>query len=212
MKKKLLLADSSATMAKIIKLALSNYQQPELEAVATLEQLQEKLRSEACAALIIDAGFAQTDEAEKLWPLLGNTPVLALLGSFQPLASSLAQLAQKNKVCLLNKPFSPQELVTALQQLGLLLNEQSEAKTPPRIPPQGKESKTVLSSDSMAELGINKDEWLSKILPLLKEELAELVQVYVQEYCEKHFKTLAREILTGELHKLADERARLSME
>lgn len=42
----------------------------------------------------------------------------------------------------------------------------------------------------------------------LREELAPLVRKAVQEYCDKHFPELAREIITNEIRRLADEKTR----
>lgn len=47
------------------------------------------------------------------------------------------------------------------------------------------------------------------IEPFLREELAALVKQTVLEYCDRHFSRIAREIISDELKKLTDERARL---
>jgi CheY-like chemotaxis protein len=47
-----------------------------------------------------------------------------------------------------------------------------------------------------------------QLLPLLEEMLPALVRQAVEDYCNRHFKTLAREIIAGELRRLADEKAR----
>ncbi len=42
----------------------------------------------------------------------------------------------------------------------------------------------------------------------LEDKLPALVRAAVEDYCERHFKSLAREIIAGELRRLADEKAR----
>ena len=51
-------------------------------------------------------------------------------------------------------------------------------------------------------------ELLAALGPLLEEQLPELVREAVLAYCERHFKSLAREIIATELRRLADEKAR----
>ncbi len=41
-----------------------------------------------------------------------------------------------------------------------------------------------------------------------REEVAQMVRQAVEEYCQKHFPALAREIITAELRRLAEDRAR----
>ncbi|MFW7380964.1 MAG: response regulator [Oligoflexus sp.] len=48
--------------------------------------------------------------------------------------------------------------------------------------------------------------------PFLREELAALVRQTVIEYCDRHFSRVAREILSDEIKKLTDEKARLLMD
>ncbi len=43
---------------------------------------------------------------------------------------------------------------------------------------------------------------------LIKESLPNLVDRAVQRYCVENFKGVAREVLTNELRRLADEKAR----
>ncbi len=52
--------------------------------------------------------------------------------------------------------------------------------------------------------GIDDDE----LLALLDERLPALARQAIEDYCERHFKSLAREIIAAELRRLADEKAR----
>jgi CheY-like chemotaxis protein len=49
---------------------------------------------------------------------------------------------------------------------------------------------------------------LDELRELVGAELPDLVRRAVVEYCERHFKGLAREVIAAELRRLADERAR----
>ena len=49
---------------------------------------------------------------------------------------------------------------------------------------------------------------LSELLDLIRGELPALVSLAVQEYCEKHFAALAREVISAELRKLMEEKSR----
>jgi hypothetical protein len=42
----------------------------------------------------------------------------------------------------------------------------------------------------------------------LTRDLPELVRRVVEDYCDRHFKSLAREFIASELRRLADEKAR----
>jgi CheY-like chemotaxis protein len=44
--------------------------------------------------------------------------------------------------------------------------------------------------------------------PLIKDELAALVKQAVEEYCQNHFNSLVKEVITAEIRRLADERTR----
>lgn len=46
------------------------------------------------------------------------------------------------------------------------------------------------------------------LLALLDERLPALARQAIEDYCERHFKSLAREIIAAELRRLADEKAR----
>jgi len=56
------------------------------------------------------------------------------------------------------------------------------------------------------------ENYLEKIEKMVEEsvedQLPALVQKAIEVYCERHFKTLAREVITNELRRLAEEKAR----
>lgn len=48
--------------------------------------------------------------------------------------------------------------------------------------------------------------------PMLKEEMERWVRATVEDYCRKHFPSLARDMITREIEKLTQERSRLLVE
>jgi hypothetical protein len=48
----------------------------------------------------------------------------------------------------------------------------------------------------------------SGLMEELTRDLPELVRRVVEDYCDRHFKSLAREFIASELRRLADEKAR----
>ncbi len=46
------------------------------------------------------------------------------------------------------------------------------------------------------------------IAQIVAQSLPNLVQEAVEDYCNRHFKSLAKEVITSELRRLADEKAR----
>lgn len=52
------------------------------------------------------------------------------------------------------------------------------------------------------------DELTGLLRPLLREELGRMVAEAVDEYCDKHFPGVARDVITAEIRRLADEKTR----
>ncbi len=56
------------------------------------------------------------------------------------------------------------------------------------------------------------DNYLDKVAKMVEDavddQLPPLVRKAIEDYCERHFKTLAREVITNELRRLAEEKAR----
>ena len=64
------------------------------------------------------------------------------------------------------------------------------------------------SSPSHSKSMLSEDFSSSGPLEDLTRDLPELVRKIVQDYCERHFRSLAREFIASELRRLADEKAR----
>ncbi len=86
--------------------------------------------------------------------------------------------------------------------------ERTERKTPETLPWQPvPEAAQVTSSQKPTP-----DNYLDKVAKMVEEavddQLPPLVRKAIEDYCERHFKTLAREVITNELRRLAEEKAR----
>ena len=87
-------------------------------------------------------------------------------------------------------------------------NDRSERGAPETLPWQPvPEASTAVSGQKA-----NPDNYLEKIAKMVEEsvddQLPPLVRKAIEDYCERHFKTLAREVITNELRRLAEEKAR----
>ncbi len=67
--------------------------------------------------------------------------------------------------------------------------------------------KTARNTDAAAKLAEEQAEGL--IQPFLREELAQVVKSAVEDYCDRHFARLARELITEEIQKLLSSKSRL---
>jgi hypothetical protein len=60
--------------------------------------------------------------------------------------------------------------------------------------------------------GSSREDLRQSAAPFIREELAGLVREAVQNYCDKHFNELARDIILHELRRLADEKSKFLAE
>jgi CheY-like chemotaxis protein len=79
-------------------------------------------------------------------------------------------------------------------------------------PAQGSSRSTLPPQPPPAAPAIRPEDYLDKIAKLVEDSvddrLPPLVRKAIEDYCDRHFKTLAREVITGELRRLAEEKAR----
>jgi CheY-like chemotaxis protein len=85
--------------------------------------------------------------------------------------------------------------------------EKTQRPTPETLPWQPVQDQAAVSGQKP-----NPDNYLEKIAKMVEEsvddQLPPLVRKAIEDYCERHFKTLAREVITNELRRLAEEKAR----
>lgn len=77
------------------------------------------------------------------------------------------------------------------------------------VPEQSRSSTKAAGSPAMLQdLAPSMASVTSGLMEELTRDLPELVRRVVEDYCDRHFKSLAREFIASELRRLADEKAR----
>lgn len=224
MSRHMIIADSSQVLEKAVKLALSQYDVT-LHTAQNLSELKSKLLASSFDLALIDVGLQDLEKEGQLTAFQHEkTPIIWLLGSYQPLLPIDLDSQGGKKRDVLKKPFSSKELLDKCADLQISLNLKktqtaSSAKPSEKISkPEATEREDAWGASkdpwggSKESWGGNKEEFMAKILPSIKEEMSELVTGFVQDYCEKHFKAIARDILGDEIRKLAEEKSRLMLE
>lgn len=86
---------------------------------------------------------------------------------------------------------------------------------PPRMPAEfgpGPSSTRAPSVPPPVAPAIRPEDYMDKLEKLVEDSvddrLPPLVRKAIEDYCDRHFKTLAREVITSELRRLAEEKAR----
>jgi CheY-like chemotaxis protein len=134
MGRKILLADDSVTIRKVVELSFME-EEYELVAVGDGREALERLAESAPDLVIADVhmgevgGFDVCEEAKKRYP---EVPVLMLVGTFEPFDPS--DIEKHGADAFLKKPFDSQDL---LNEVGRLVQEEAsvaEPESPASIP------------------------------------------------------------------------------
>jgi CheY-like chemotaxis protein len=131
MKRRILLADDSVTIQKVIELTFMD-EDYEVRAVSNGDEAMALLPEMAPDFVIADVhmpganGFEVCRRAKQLRP---GTPVLLLVGTFEPFEEAQARAAGADS--FLKKPFDSQEL---LQRVEELIAAKAPVASPPTIP------------------------------------------------------------------------------
>ncbi|MBP6218958.1 MAG: hypothetical protein KA436_10265 [Oligoflexales bacterium] len=210
MSKKIIIAESSPAVQKAIKLALSSFDLV-FETVQKVDELKSKLNP-SVDLVMIDLRVEGTGSGQNPQDLtfLQNqeVPVLWLLGSAQtpPFSGERMGTSLKARQSILHKPFSSQELIDKI-------SKQISLKVPVEANDKGKNLvKNLVGFQESSLLRDNKDELLARALAEVKAEAGELVTSFIKEYCDKHFRPMAKEVLVEELRRLADEKSKITQE
>jgi len=136
MGKKVLLADDSATIQKLVEMALSDTDF-ELTAVSNGKQAVDILDSFQPDIILADAIMPHMDGYEvcahvKQSPQFAQTPVVLLTGRFQPFDEDKARQAAIDERLI--KPFSQEQLVQMIEKLASNLPDQPDAEEPAPTP------------------------------------------------------------------------------
>ena len=132
---KLLLADDSVTIQRVIELTFAD-EDVQVVAVSDGAQAIARLQSEAPDIVLADVGMPERDGYDvaafvKTTPGLSHIPVLLLTGAFEPVDEGRARSCRCDGVLV--KPFEPHMLISRVK--GLLTGKrsgQAGAPTPPQ--------------------------------------------------------------------------------
>lgn len=116
--------------------------------------------------------------------------------------SDLGLMSQSSEMDMMPPPANLKPWTKAFER-----SDKPERSVPEALPWQPVPDRASVSSPKS-----NPDNYLEKIAKMVEEsvddQLPPLVRKAIEDYCERHFKTLAREVITNELRRLAEEKAR----
>jgi CheY-like chemotaxis protein len=136
MPRKLLLADDSITIQRVIELTFSE-EDIQVIAVGDGQQAIERIESERPDVVLADAGMPERDGYEVASFVKGNShlahiPVVLLTGAFEPVDEARARAAGCDGVLV--KPFEPQMVINRVKDLLAGRRPESLWATPPPEP------------------------------------------------------------------------------
>jgi CheY-like chemotaxis protein len=134
MPKKLLLADDSVTIQRVIELTFAD-EDVDVTTVGDGRQAIDRLRAERPDIVLADIGMPERDGYEvaafiKNDPQLAHIPVILLTGAFEPLDEHRARTVGCDGVLV--KPFEPQMVINRVMEL--LASRRPAAPAPPPAP------------------------------------------------------------------------------
>lgn len=138
---KLLLADDSVTIQRVIELTFAD-EDIEVIAVGDGKQAIERITAERPDIVLADVGMPEGDGYDvaafiKQNPALAHIPVVLLTGAFEPVDERRARAAGYDGVLV--KPFEPQMVIERVRELlsgGRSPTRQHVERTVPSTPPQ----------------------------------------------------------------------------
>ena len=169
MPQKLLLADDSVTIQRVIELTFAD-EDVQVIAVGDGRQAIDRIAAERPDIVLADVGMPGCDGYEvasyvKRSPDLAHIPVLLLTGAFEPVDEARAQAAHCDGV--LAKPFEPQHLIARVKELlGRAAGHAAEVASAPKkieqasapAPPAGPPSAEAPGEAALADLEIGRSE------------------------------------------------------
>lgn len=134
---KLLLADDSVTIQRVIELTFAD-EDIKVIAVGDGQQAVDRIVADRPDVVLADVGMPQRDGYEvaafvKDRPDLAHIPVLLLTGAFEPVDEERARAVRCNGV--LAKPFEPQLLISRVRELLVGVTPSEDVVRPPSAPP-----------------------------------------------------------------------------
>ncbi len=223
----ILLADDSSPIQKVVKIALSSLQCDFAYASNFLEA-QKELEKKTAKVFIVDAGLAGATSVADISKLceIAAIPTVVLLGSYEKYSEQDLLTAGLHNI--LKKPFDGTQLLEMVQKLIELEIPTPIMTVPPSFPSIPRLIKIPFGNDEQKSAQATPEPEPAKMFkpPAFKPEIPQMparseidhdqvfaklqreMQTLVKDYCEKNFKAIAREILTAELRRLAEEKAR----
>lgn len=182
MTKKLLVADDSSTIQKVIKIAFARYDVKVVEASSFADAMALAIAQKP-DGIIADANLAGTQlpvDLKKLQDAAGGVPTLLLVGSFESVDLSAVKALGLNKV--LHKPFDTKDIIRMVTvDLGLVIEHSVVASEG-----EGKVRRGVASSSFSSPM----NEYSS---PELQMSIDELVAAEIDEGLRSQTNILASE-------------------
>ena len=136
MKRKMLLADDSVTIQRVVELTFSG-EDIDVVTVSDGEQAIARITAEAPDIVLADIAMPKKNGYEvaafiKEHPTLSNVPVLLLAGAFEPVDEELARRVKCDGVLV--KPFETHEVVARVRELIEGKPREQAAAPPPPAP------------------------------------------------------------------------------
>jgi len=153
MRRRLLVADDSSTIQKVIKIAFNRFPLELIEASSFLDALT-SIGQDAPEALIIDAslpGARSPSDFERLRQEAKGAPVLLLIGSYDTVDEAAFRQAGFHHV--LKKPFESADIIAAVEALVQTpLSNPSPTLPPPPVSSPPRATSTVPPRSSMPKI------------------------------------------------------------
>lgn len=180
---KILLFSESQTLKKIIEYSLEG---SPLDLEHRSHEKVPKPNLENCDLIVFDGSLLASSLAED-WEdflLQVNCPVVLLDAALEP-KPALLKTPTRRRV-ILAKPFEREHFLRSVKSLGLNVFAKAIQHG------QEKKSEEVFDAHNLSSQ--------------FQEQIRKEALAFVSDYCKSHFRSIAEEILTKEIRRLADER------
>ena len=209
MKPHFLIADDSTTIQKALKLALKEFDL-ELDFVCSFEELEKRISSTNYQGFLVDANL----------PGLAKNTLVQFVERQQPQPTFVLEDPScgltKNELSLLKIPYILQKPFSRLSVTKILKEANFSLKSSAETTHQSKKESKVLREEKEILPRFfeekNSDKQLQAHLNALKEKLEPTLENhlkrYVENYCRQNFQKIASQVISDEIRKLAEEKAK----
>lgn len=187
---RILVADDSSIIQKAINIGFDAYLVT-ISNVSNLKLAYQEMTQSNFDLLIVDSCLPSGGAAFDLQHVLSKPetpPFIVLSGSFETLKNDVRDFHGKG--FSLKKPFELPTLISLVKdKLQLTLISKANA-------------------NNFALLKDKKSTALGPFESYINAEMPELVQKVVHDYCDQHFKLIAKEVITSEIRRLLEAKSR----